>query len=102
MLNDLGEMLYRSGDSRQARDHHARALAIAGEISAPLEEARALEGLGHCLLPDGDPGAAAAMHWQQALAIYQRIGVPDAQRIQETLRQHGITTAPPSPSGESR
>ena len=101
VLNYLGEVLSRSADSRQARDHHARALAIAREISAPLEEARALEGLGHCLLRDGDPGDAAA-HWQQALTIYQRIGAPDARRIQETLRQHGITTAPPPPSGQSR
>jgi tetratricopeptide (TPR) repeat protein/transcriptional regulator with XRE-family HTH domain len=93
ILNHLGEVMARSGDSRQARDHYAQALAIACDISAPLEEARALEGLGHCLLRDGDPGAAA--HWQQALAIYERIGAPDAQRIQETLRQHGITTGPP-------
>jgi len=98
VLNDLGEVLSRSADSRQARDHHARALAIAREISAPLEEARALEGLGHCLLQDGDPRGAAA-HWQQALTIYQRIGAPDARRIAETLRQHDITTAPPPPSG---
>ena len=101
VLNNLGEVLSRSGDGQQARDHHARALAIAREISVPLEEARALEGLGHCLLRDGNPGAAAA-HWQQALAICQRIGAPDARRIQETLRQHGITTAPPPPSGQSR
>ena len=53
------------------------------------------------MLQDGDPGDGAA-HWQQALAIYERIGAPDAGRIQETLRQHGITTAPPPPSGESR
>ena len=97
-LNYLGEVLARSGDSRQARDHYAQALAIAREISAPLEEARALEGLGHCLLRYGDPGPAAA-HWQQALEICQRLGVPDAQRIQDTLNQHGITTAPPPPSG---
>ena len=94
VLNNLGEMLARSADSRQARDHHARALTIAREISAPVEEARALEGLGHCLLQDGNPGAAAA-HWQQALTIYQRIGAPDARRIAETLRQHGITTTAP-------
>ncbi len=98
VLNSLGEVLSRSADSQQARDHHARALAIARDISAPLEEARALEGLGHCLLQDGDPGDAAA-HWQQALTIYQRIGAPDAQRIAETLHQHGVTTAPPPPSG---
>ena len=101
VLNYLGEVLARSADSHQAHEHYARALAIAREISAPLEEARALEGLGHCLLRDGDPGDAAA-HWQQALTIYQRIGAPDARRIQETLRQHGITTAPPPPSGQSR
>ena len=101
VLNDLGEMLSRSGDGQQARDHHARALAIAREISSPVEEARALEGIGHCLHRDGDPGAAAA-HWQQALTMYQRIGAPDAQRIAETLGQHGITTAPPPSTGESR
>ena len=98
-LNNLGEVLSRSADRQQARDYHALGLAIAGEISAPLEEARALEGLGHCLLQDGNRGGAAA-HWQQALTIYQRIGAPDARRIAETLRQHGITTAPPPPSGQ--
>jgi len=41
-------------------------------------------------------------HWQQALTICQRIGAPDAQRIQETLRQHGISTAALPPTGESR
>ena len=94
VLNDLGELLSRSADGQQARDHHARALALAREISTPLEEARALEGLGHCLLCDGDLGAAAA-HWQDALAICQRIGVPHAQRISETLDQHGIPATPP-------
>ena len=101
VLNSLGEVLSRSADRHRARDHHARALAIAREISAPLEEARALEGLGHCLLRDGNPGGAAG-RWQQALTIYQRIGAPDARRVQETLRQHGNTTAPPPPSGQSR
>ena len=100
VLNDLGEALSRSADSHETRDHHARALAIAREIRAPLEEARALEGLGHCLLQDGNLGDAAA-HWQQALTIYQCLGVPDARRIQETLRQHGVITAPPPPGGQS-
>ena len=95
-LNYLGEVLSLSGDGQRARDHYARALAIAREINAPLEEARALEGLGHCLLRDGDP-VAAAVHWQQALTICQRIGVPDAHRIQETLLQHGIIGAPQRP-----
>ena len=65
-------------------------------MARPIE-ARALEGLGHCLLRDGDPEGAAT-HWQQALAIYERIGAPDAQRIQETLHKDGLTAAPPPSS----
>ena len=53
------------------------------------------------LLGDGDPRAAAA-HWRQALAICQRIGAPDAQRIQDTLHRHGITTAAQPRSGQRR
>ena len=51
---------------------------------APLEEARALEGIGRSHLHDGNVGDGAAK-LRQALAIYQRIGAPDAQRVQETL-----------------
>jgi hypothetical protein len=53
----------------------------------PLEEARALEGIGRSYLQNGatDEGAA---HLRQALAIYQRIGAPGARRVQETLRQY--------------
>ncbi len=101
VLNDLGEVLSLSADSRKARDQHALALAIAREISVPVEEARALEGLGHCLHRDGNPSDAAA-HWRQALTICQRIGSPDTERIQETLRLHGITTGPPPLSCQSR
>jgi hypothetical protein len=50
-----------------------------------LAEARALEGLGHSNLRDGHIGEGIAQ-LKQALAIYQRIGTPDAQRVQETLR----------------
>jgi hypothetical protein len=53
----------------------------------PLEEARALEGIGHSYLQDGTTDEGAA-HLRQALAIYQRIGAPSARRVQETLLQH--------------
>jgi hypothetical protein len=55
----------------------------------PLEEARALEGIGNSHLRDGSPSLAAAP-LRQALAIYQRIGAPGDQRIQQALRQHGL------------
>ena len=101
VLNQLGELLSRSADSRQARDHHTQALTIARDISAPLKEARALEGLGRCHLQDGNASAGAAQ-LQQAIAIYQRIGEhPAAQRVQETLRDHATGTALPPPGGES-
>ncbi len=87
-LNGLGETLCRSSASHAAL-HHTQALAIARDLGIPQEEARALEGISHCHMHDGDLIESTA-HLQQALAIYQRIGAPDAQRIQETL-----TTTPP-------
>jgi Tfp pilus assembly protein PilF len=94
VLNSVGELLTRTAHTGQARDHHNQALAIARDIPLPIEEARAREGIGNSHLHDGNPGQAAA-HLQQALAIYQRIGAPDTQRVQETLRQHGLHPAPP-------
>jgi tetratricopeptide (TPR) repeat protein/transcriptional regulator with XRE-family HTH domain len=88
-LNNLGELLTRSSASRQARDHHAQALAIARDLGVPLEEARALAGIGHSHIQEGNPADAAAL-LRQALTIYQRIGAPGHQRVQQTLRQHGL------------
>jgi tetratricopeptide (TPR) repeat protein/transcriptional regulator with XRE-family HTH domain len=90
VLNNLGELTTRSSAAhQQARDYHTKALAIAREISAPMEEARALEGIGRSHLQGGNPGKGAA-HLQQALTVYQRIGAPAARRVQATLRDHGI------------
>ena len=89
-LNNLGELTTRSSATTQlARDYHTKALAIAREISAPMEEARALEGIGRSHLQGGNPGEGAA-HLQQASTIYQRIGAPAARRGQATLRDHSI------------
>jgi hypothetical protein len=40
------------------------------------------------MLP-GSP-AEAAGHLRQALAIYRRIGSPDARRVRDTLVEHGL------------
>ena len=58
-----------------AREHHAQALAIARDISAAPEEARALEGIGQARIQDGNLSEATA-HLQSALTIYQRIKSP--------------------------
>jgi Tfp pilus assembly protein PilF len=90
-LNNLGELLCQTTASHQARDHHMQALTIAHEIGAPLEEARALEGIGRCHLRDGSRTEGAA-YLSRALAIYQRIGAADARRVKETLRDYGLAS----------
>ena len=97
VLNSLGELASRTSATGEGRDYHSQALAIARGIGAPLQEARALEGIGHSYLQDGNPDQATT-HLQQALAIYQHIGTPDAQRVQETLRQQALGPASPQPA----
>jgi tetratricopeptide (TPR) repeat protein/transcriptional regulator with XRE-family HTH domain len=87
-LNSLGELSTRTEQAEQARSHHRQALAMAREIGAPLEEARALDGIGRSMLP-GRP-AEAAGPLRQALAIYRRIGSPDARRVRDTLVEHDL------------
>jgi tetratricopeptide (TPR) repeat protein len=48
-LNSLGELSLRTEATPEAR-RHGQALAIAREVGAPLEEARAMEGIGRSLL----------------------------------------------------
>jgi tetratricopeptide (TPR) repeat protein/transcriptional regulator with XRE-family HTH domain len=88
-LNRLGELSLRTSATAQARDQHSRALAIARDISAAPEEARALEGIGNSHLQEGNPSQAVAP-LRQALTIYQRIGAPGAERVQETLRSPNL------------
>ena len=78
--------------ARRPADYHDQALAIARDVGAPLEEARALEGIGRCYLQDGHDQEGTT-HLQQALTIYQRIGAPGARRVQQALPDHHVTTA---------
>ena len=105
-LNRLGELSSQTSATDQAREQHTQALAIARDIGVPFEEARALEGLGRACLHDGDTRQAAA-YLGQALSIYQRIGAHAARRVQQTVRDHGLTAtepraAPPSEDHQSR
>ena len=88
VLNSLGGLSLATSAAEDARRYHGQALAIAREIGAHGEEADALAGIGLSFLP-GNPAEAAAP-LRGALAIYQRIGSPDAQRIEDTLARHGL------------
>ncbi len=87
-LNSLGELSLRTSAVDDAARQFGEALTLTRQLGTPAEEARALEGIGRSLL-SRDPAEAAAQ-LRQALAIYQRIGVPDAQRVQQTLSKHGL------------
>src|SRR5262249_31356805 len=90
------ELAMRTSASGQSHELHTQALGIARDISAALEEARALEGLGRSYLQNGDRDQAAA-HLQQALAIYERLGVPGAHRVQQTFKDHGLRSSGSEP-----
>ena len=81
---NLGELLSLSSAYREARGYFAQALSIARDINTPVEEARALEGIGRCHIQEGNPGQGVA-DLRQALTIYRRIGAPEAQRVETTL-----------------
>ena len=80
----LGELLLLSRAPREARDYFAQALSTARHINAPVLEAQALEGIGRSHIREGNPGQGVA-HLRQALAVYQRLGAAEAQRVEKTL-----------------
>jgi tetratricopeptide (TPR) repeat protein len=87
-LNDLGDLLSSSSTVADARSKHESALTTARIINAPLEEARALEGIGNCYLKQGkmDEGSE---HLRQALTIYRAIKSPNSGRVETILQDHG-------------
>ena len=87
-LNSLGELSLRTGATGEAARQFGEALALTRELGTPHEQARALEGIGRCLL--GRDPAEAAGRLREALEIYQRIGAPEARRVQDTLTEHGL------------
>ena len=89
VLNAIGELSLAVGAHADGRAHHEEALAISRAIDSPPEEAHALEGIGRCQLHDGQLSDSAAS-LRQALTIYQRIGSPNASRVRDTLRDHGL------------
>ena len=89
VLNTMGEVSLACSAPAEAHAHHEQAHAIATGITSPLEEARALEGIGRCHFHQRqlEKGGEAL---RQALAIYQQIGSPRAQRVVTALHDHGL------------
>ncbi|GAA1025519.1 MULTISPECIES: ATP-binding protein [Amycolatopsis] len=83
-LTGLGEVLAALGDTSSALDHHRRALEFARKAGDPYWLARAREGLGMVLRTEGHE-ARGTIQLQAAHDSYDKIGVPDAKRVEAHL-----------------
>lgn len=59
-------------------------LALASQIGAKLQQARAHHGLARAHQAAADP-SRARQHWQRALALYTDLGVPEAGQVRAEL-----------------
>jgi tetratricopeptide (TPR) repeat protein len=92
-LNNWG-MLLISSDPPAAQERFRSALQLAKEIECPLEEARALEGLGRCGTALGT-AEEAATSLQEAAAVYQRLGAAEAVgEVTRLLADQGTPNRP--------
>ncbi|MER6386221.1 cyclophane-containing RiPP biosynthesis TPR protein HaaT [Streptomyces sp. NPDC001127] len=74
VLNHWGMLLFISGQPTAARRHFDQALTLARDIRCPLEEARALEGIGRCDWTIDGPGHGVGS-LRAAVTVYRRLGV---------------------------
>jgi DNA-binding SARP family transcriptional activator/tetratricopeptide (TPR) repeat protein len=77
-----GEVL-ASAEPAQARESFDRAVELAAN-RYPFEWAVALTGRGAVCLAEGDP-AGARRRWEQALALFTRMGVPERLDVERRL-----------------
>ena len=87
ILNLIGELQATTLGPEAGIARYTEALTIARDIPAAEVEADALTGIGRCHLQTANTTLGTAL-LRQALDIYQRIGSPSAQRIQEILDEH--------------
>jgi len=87
-LRGIADIRRGAGQYGEAFDHYHTALRLAREIGDPYEEAKILEGIAESTLNTQQPYAARIV-FRQALDIFERLGVPEAEsaRIRiETMR----------------
>jgi len=77
-LRRIADVRRGSGQHGEAFDHYHNALTLAREIGDPYEEAKILEGIAESTLNTQRPYAARIV-FRQALDIFERLGVPEAE-----------------------
>src|SRR5262249_43916902 len=83
-LNQTGLLHHSRGDPDSARACHQDALHRARQLAMPLEEGRALAGLGRCALAARDHASALAL-FHQARAVLTPTGAAEAHIIASEL-----------------
>ncbi|MEU7586339.1 BTAD domain-containing putative transcriptional regulator [Micromonospora sp. NPDC049230] len=86
-LNELGRTLLAQGRGGEAFEAHQEALRLATRIAHPHEQGRALAGLAEHFART-DP-TEARRHWERALAIFRRMGVPERFETERRLAELG-------------
>jgi DNA-binding SARP family transcriptional activator len=77
-LRSIADIRRCSGRYGEAFDHYHTALRLAREIGDLYEEGKILEGIAESTLSTQQP-AAARIVFRQALDIFERLGVPEAE-----------------------
>jgi tetratricopeptide (TPR) repeat protein len=92
LLNRLGDTLRSESQPKKALRSYRQALVNTGENGNRYEQARAHHGIARTLTAIGSQGAAQP-HWEKALRLYARLGVPEAGEIRAELVQASDTQA---------
>jgi DNA-binding SARP family transcriptional activator/Tfp pilus assembly protein PilF len=86
-LRGIADSSRGMGSNADARDGYENILRIAREIGESYQEAKILDGMGHAVLRI-QGREAARIYWRQALDIFQRLGVPEAESVRLTLHAY--------------
>ncbi len=79
-LRLVADISRRSGRHGEALDHYHAALRLSREIGDPHEEGRILEGIAEAML-DTQRSVAGRIALRQALDIFERLDVPEAESV---------------------
>ncbi len=77
-LRGIADVRRGFGRYEDAFENYETALKLAREIGDPYEEAKVLEGIAETTLRTQKPYAARIL-FRQALDIFERLGVPEAE-----------------------
>ncbi|MEU3457885.1 tetratricopeptide repeat protein [Micromonospora sp. NPDC006766] len=83
--NELAITLREMGRFEESAATYREALDIATRIAHPYEQGRALNGLAEHLA-SVEP-VEACRYWQRALAIFERMGVPEQHEVRRCLSE---------------